>query len=83
MKRNRRKFIAQSASMAAGLGALGVNNLFGGRDPRKPGTDRNASEARLRLLGRLLPFPPDRSLLTTDCPQKFALPAIKLTHSGL
>jgi sugar phosphate isomerase/epimerase len=30
MKQNRRSFIAQSASLAAGLGALRVNNLFGG-----------------------------------------------------
>jgi sugar phosphate isomerase/epimerase len=29
MNQNRRSFIAQSASVAAGLGALGVNNLFG------------------------------------------------------
>jgi len=36
MKQNRRSFIAQSAGLAAGLGALGVNNLFGGTAGAKP-----------------------------------------------
>ena len=40
MKQNRRSFIAQSASLAAGLGALRVKNLFGrtaGAKPAWPG----------------------------------------------
>jgi sugar phosphate isomerase/epimerase len=36
MKQNRRSFIAQSAGLAAGLGALRVNNLFGGTAGAKP-----------------------------------------------
>jgi len=36
MKQNRRSFIAKSAGLAAGLGALGANNLFGGTAGAKP-----------------------------------------------
>jgi sugar phosphate isomerase/epimerase len=36
MKQNRRSFVAQTAGLAAGLGALRVNNLFGGITSGKP-----------------------------------------------
>ena len=36
MKKNRRNFIAESASVAAGLGALRINHLFGGIASGKP-----------------------------------------------